>query len=338
MQLADFPRFRLGHFPTPLEFLPRLTQALGGPRIYIKRDDCSGLASGGNKTRKLEFLVAEALARGADTLLTVGALQSNHARQTAAAAARAGLQCTVLLERRVQGQGPEYEVSGNALLNQLLGARTLSFEAGTDMAHAMEQTAKDLAREGARPYLISGGGSNPVGSLGYIRCAQELLSQASEQDIHIDGIVHPTGSCGTQAGLVIGLAASHSEIPVLGMSVRMPQADLENKVWALVQDTVDYLALPDSVVAREQITVDAGHVGEGYGIPSPATLDAIRLCAQTEGILLDPVYTGKAMAGLMARVRAGRYRSDENIVFLHTGGAAALFAYASSFGAEARGQ
>ncbi|WP_427185371.1 D-cysteine desulfhydrase [Bordetella bronchialis] len=332
MHLAAYPRVRLGHFPTPLEPLPNLSRHLGGPNLYIKRDDCTGLATGGNKTRKLEFLVAEALAQGADTLITQGAVQSNHARQTVAAAARFGLQCKILLEQRVSDGGEDYEESGNVLLDRLMGGEIVTrLPAGTNMQQAMEDLAAQLRDRGRKPYVIPGGGSNPVGALGYVACAQELLNQSFETGLRLDCVVHATGSAGTQAGLVTGLAASNSGIPVMGISVRAAQQQQEENVWKLVQATRDYMGLPAGSVRREDVAVDAGHVGGGYGVPTEGMIEAVRLAAELEGILLDPVYSGKGMAGLIAQIRAGKFSAGQNVVFVHTGGSAALFAYRSTF-------
>jgi L-cysteate sulfo-lyase len=332
MHLAAYPRVRLGHFPTPLEPMPNLSRHLGGPNIFIKRDDCTGLATGGNKTRKLEFLVAEALAQGADTLITQGAVQSNHARQTVAAAARFGMQSKILLETRVVDPDQDYLESGNVMLDRLMGGDIVSYlPSGTNMQQAMEEYAAELRSKGKKPYVIPGGGSNPVGALGYVACAQELLQQTFEMGLRLDWVVHATGSAGTQAGLVTGLAASNSGIPVMGVSVRAAHQQQQDNVFKLVQSTCDYMGLSSSLVSREDIHVDAGHVGGGYGVPTEGMVEAVRLTAELEGILLDPVYSGKGMAGLIAQIRAGRYTKDQNVVFVHTGGSATLFAYRSTF-------
>src|SRR5690606_12999002 len=316
MHLGAFPRIRLGHFPTPLEFMPNLTRHLNGPNLYIKRDDCTGLATGGNKTRKLEFLVAEALKQGADTLITQGAVQSNHARQTVAAAARVGLQCKILLEERISNATSEYDQSGNVLLDSLLGGEIVArFPAGTDMQAEMEKLADALRGAGRKPYVIPGGGSNPVGALGYVGCAQELLNQSFETSLRIDHVVHATGSTGTQAGLVVGLRASNSGIPVYGISVRAPKEKQEDNVWKLVQATADYMGVPAASVERADVVANADYVGDGYGLPTDAMIEAVRLTAELEAILLDPVYSGKGMAGLIDLVRSGHFKKDENVVF-----------------------
>ncbi|KMK83330.1 D-cysteate sulfo-lyase [Pectobacterium brasiliense] len=331
MHLARFPRLSLGHFPTPLEALPNLSAYLGGPTIYIKRDDATGLATGGNKTRKLEFLLADAQQQGADIIITQGATQSNHVRQTIAAATKLGLKTKILLEKRVEDYGEDYQRSGNVLLDHLLGGEIIDhLPAGTDMQQAMETLAESLRKEGLKPYVIPGGGSSPVGALGYVACAEELLFQSSQQRLRIDHIVHATGSTGTQAGLVTGLAATHSQIPLLGISVRAPKAKQEENVYALAQRTWQLLGIPGEL-PRSAVQVNSDYVGKGYGIPTEGTLEALRLLAQLEGILLDPVYSGKGMAGLIDLIRQGHFRADENIVFIHTGGSAGLFGYRQLF-------
>ncbi|HUG56820.1 MAG TPA: D-cysteine desulfhydrase [Candidimonas sp.] len=332
MHLAAFPRVRLGHFPTPLEFMPNLTKLLGGPNLYIKRDDCTGLATGGNKTRKLEFLVAQAIEQGADTLITQGAVQSNHARQTIAAAARVGMKCKILLEQRVTNASEEYEESGNVLLDRLMGGEIVArFPAGTNMQQEMENLAAELRSAGSKPYVIPGGGSNPVGALGYVACAQELLTQSFETGVRIDHVVHATGSTGTQAGLVVGLRASNSGIPVYGVSVRAPKAKQEENVWNLVQATVDYMGLPAGSVDRSDVVANSDYVGDGYGLPTDSMVEALRLAAEHEAILLDPVYSGKGMAGLIDLIRTGHFKKGENVVFVHTGGAVGLYGYRQLF-------
>ncbi|PWD67006.1 D-cysteine desulfhydrase [Pectobacterium parmentieri] len=331
MHLARFPRLSLGHFPTPLEALPNLSAYLGGPTVYIKRDDATGLATGGNKTRKLEFLLADAQQQGADVIITQGATQSNHVRQTIAAATKLGLKTKVLLEKRVEDYGEDYQRSGNVLLDNLLGGEIIDhLPADTDMQQAMETLAESLRKDGFKPYVIPGGGSSPVGALGYVACAEELLFQSSQQRLRIDHIVHATGSTGTQAGLVTGLAATHSQIPLLGISVRAPKAKQEENVYALAQRTWQLLGIPGEL-PRSAVQVNSDYVGKGYGIPTEGTLEALRLLAQLEGVLLDPVYSGKGMAGLIDLIRQGHFRTDENIVFIHTGGAAGLFGYRQLF-------
>ena len=305
MHLARFPRVSLGHFPTPLEPLNNLSKLLGGPKIWIKRDDATGLASGGNKTRKLEFLLADALEKKADVVITQGATQSNHVRQTIAGAARLGLKAKALLEKRVTDFGEDYQRSGNVLLDNLLGGEIVAhLPGGTDMQQAMEEYA----------------------ATGYVACAEELLYQSSERRLRIDHVVHATGSTGTQAGLVAGFTATHSHIPVLGISVRAPKAKQEENVWTLASRTLERLGVPGEL-SRHAVVANSDYVGDGYGLPTKGTLEALTLLARHEGILLDPVYSAKGMAGLIDLIRKGHFRRDENIVFIHTGGSAGLFGY-----------
>ncbi|HKK22302.1 MAG TPA: D-cysteine desulfhydrase [Pseudohaliea sp.] len=330
MHLSRFSRRHYAHLPTPLEPLPGLSAELGGPALWIKRDDCTGLAGGGNKTRKLEFLMGEALAQGADCIITQGATQSNHVRQAAAACAREGLPCHLLLEDRTGFTDPDYRENGNVLMDRLLGATLEERPAGTDMDAAMAEVAERLAAEGRRPYIIPGGGSNRVGALGYANAALELLQQANDAGLRIDRVVHATGSAGTQAGLVAGLAASSSGIPVLGIGVRAPAPAQHAKVLDLARDSADYLG-SRTAVTDDDVQVNCDYIGEGYGVPTAGAIEAIHLLARLEGILLDPVYSAKGMAGLIDLIRKGQYRAGQNIVFLHTGGAQALHGYRGFF-------
>ena len=324
MHLARFPRVRLAHLPTPLELAPRLSEALE-VEIWIKRDDCTGLAGGGNKTRKLEFLLGEALAHDADTLVTQGAVQSNHVRQTAAAAAAHGLDCEIILEDRTGSTAGDYVGNGNVLLDRLFGATIRTVPGGSDMAAELETTAAAVRARGGRPYVIPGGGSNAVGALGYVDCAREIVVQADELDLSIDRIVTATGSAGTHAGLVAGLAVMGTDIPVLGIGVRAPKPKQEENVLKLARETAALLGRPDAVTAG-MVVADCDYVGAGYGLVDQGVIDALMLAARTDGIVLDPVYTGKAMKGLIALARAGRF-DGETVVFLHTGGAQGLFGY-----------
>ena len=326
MNLARFPRHFLAHLPTPLERLDRLSAELGGPEIWIKRDDCTGLSTGGNKTRKLEFLMAEALLQGADMVMTQGATQSNHARQTAAFAAKLGLGCHLLLEDRTGSNDPNYKGNGNVLLDHLHGATTETRPGGVDMNAEMETVADRFRAEGRKVYTIPGGGSNPTGALGYVNCAFELLGQLNDRALNIDHIVTATGSAGTQAGLITGLKACNAQIPLLGIGVRAPRPVQEGNVFALAEKTAAKLGCP-GIVAREDVVANTDYVGAGYGIPTDGGLEAIALFAQLEGILLDPVYSAKGAAGMIDLIRKGHFAKGERIVFLHTGGAAALFGY-----------
>ncbi len=326
MLLTDFPRVNLAHLPTPLEHLPRLSDELGGPQIYVKRDDCTGLATGGNKTRKLEFSMAAALQEGADTIVTVGAVQSNHVRQTAAAACKLGLGCEVLLEHRVTDPTEYYSQSGNVLLDRIFGANLREYPGGTGFDQAMDEVAAEVVANGGKPYLIPGGASNPVGALGYVNCVIELLQQIDERGLDVGHIVTATGSAGTQAGLIVGLKAMQSDIPLLGVGVNVPREHQEQKVYELACETADYIGKP-GIVAREDVVANCDYVGEGYGIRTDSMNEAVLMLARLEGLLFDPVYSGKALAGMIDLIRRDEFGTG-NVVFLHTGGAAALFAYA----------
>lgn len=332
MHLARFPRVHLAHLPTPLERMDRLSEALDGPEIWIKRDDCTGLSTGGNKTRKLEFLMAEAQAEGADLVMTQGATQSNHARQTAAFAARLGMDCHILLEDRTGYKDENYNHNGNVLLDVLHGATYETRNAGLDMNAEMESVAENFRKQGKRVYTIPGGGSNTTGALGYANCALELVGQANDRGLVIDHIVHATGSTGTQAGLVTGLKALNANIPVMGISVRAAKEAQEENVFKLATATADVLGCP-GVVSAQDIAANSDYVGEGYGLPTEAGIDAIRMFAKLEGLLLDPVYSSKGAAGLIDLIRKGHYKKGERVVFLHTGGSVSLFGYLNALSA-----
>ena len=330
LTLAKFPKVRLGHLPTPLEPMDRLSEKLGGPRLWVKRDDCTGLSSGGNKTRKLEFLMADALSKGADTIITQGATQSNHARQTTAAAAKLGMGCHILLEDRTGSNDNNYILNGNVLLDRLHGASVSKRSGGSDMNLEMQDFADALIEKGKKPYIIPGGGSNPIGALGYVNCARELTEQASEIGLKIDALVHATGSAGTQAGLVAGLAAIQSDIHLLGIGVRAPKDKQEQMVFELAQKTSDYLGTGIKI-EREKVRAICDYVGAGYGLPTDGMIKAVKLLAQSEGLLFDPVYSGKGLDGLLDQINRGYFTGMDNVVFLHTGGSAALFGYPETF-------
>jgi D-cysteine desulfhydrase len=325
MHLARFPRRRYTPHATPIEHLPHLSRHLGGPEIFIKRDDLLGLAAGGNKTRKLEFLVADALAQGADTLITVGAVQSNHCRLTLAAAVREGLKCRLVLEERVEGSY-DPKASGNNLLFDLLGVEAVTVvKAGADLAGAMQAVADELKGQGRKGYVIPGGGSNALGALGYVACAEEILAQSFDMGLRLDHIVCASGSAGTHAGLLTGLVANNARIPLAGVSVRRPVAEQVPLVHGLAQKTAEMLGV--AAPSQGDVAVDDRWVGPGYSLPTEEMVQAVRLLARLEGLLLDPVYTGKTMAGLIGQVMEERYKPGESVLFLHTGGAPALYAY-----------
>lgn len=330
MHLARFPRVRLFPTPTPLEPLPNLSRHLGGPEIWIKRDDCTVVATGGNKVRKLEFLVAEAKAQGADHLVTQGAVQSNHVRQTAAVARRFGMKCTALLEHRIETNDRDYLGSGNIFLDRLFDCAIEYRPGGADMNAEAEAKGEALRAAGAKAYVIPGGGSNRVGALGYVSCAQELVQQADEQGLKIDRIVTATGSAGTQAGLVVGIHGMNANIPVLGIGVRLPRDRQEANVHRLAEATSEYVGVKGGI-PRAAVVANCEYVGPGYGQPTPGMVEAVRMVASLEGVLLDPVYSGKAMAGLIDLIRKGEIGKTERVVFLHTGGAVGLFGYVGTF-------
>ena len=326
--LDRLDRVKLVHGPTPLEALPRLSDRLGGPRIYVKRDDCTGFAAGGNKGRKLEYLMGAALKAGADTVITAGALQTNHGRQTAAAAAKLGLKCILVLTDSVAKRSPAYHASGNLLLDRLTGAEIRKVPAGTNSDEEMARIAEELRRAGRVPYVIPVGGSSPIGCLGYAVAGEEIVQQSKALGIRPAAVVHATGSCGTQVGLLLGLASAG--IPVSGICVSRPKDDQETRLKALLARTVTELQL-DVKLAALAVEADDRFIGPGYGQPSPAMVEAVRLAAECEGLFLDPVYTGKGFAGLVQRIREGRYRKDEAVVFVHTGGLPGLFVYDEAF-------
>jgi len=326
MQLSRFPRRRYTPGPTPLEPLPRLSAHLGGPRLWIKRDDLLGLAAGGNKTRKLEFLVADALEQGADTLVTTGAVQSNHCRLTLAAAVREGLSCRLVLEERVPGSYDEH-ASGNNFLFKLLGVESVTVvPAGTDLGAAMQAVAAEVAAVGRKAYVIPGGGSNALGALGYVACAQELMQQAFDAGLAFSHLVTASGSGGTHSGVVAGLTGTSAGVKVTGVSVRAPKAPQEEKILGLARAAAE-LAGSERAPTAEDVVVLDDYVGGGYSIPTDAMVEAVQLFARLDGVLLDPVYTGKAAAGLIDMVRRGAFGRDDDVVFLHTGGSPALYAY-----------
>ena len=331
MPLSKFPRFPLAHLPTPLEPLDRLRSHLGGgPRLYIKRDDCTGLALGGNKTRKAEFLIGAARAAGATTVITEGGLQSNHVRQTAAAAAKAGLTCHLVLNRNVPIDTVIYQENGNMLLDRVLGAIVHVCAPGQSRADAIARLLPALKKDGEIPYVIPTGGSNEIGALGYAAAALELQQQANESGITIDRVLFSTASGGTQAGLVVGMALAEASTQVLGIDVENEAETLLADVRKIAEACASNVGLKRAL-RDDAFAIRSGYAGDGYGIPTAGMIEAVGLLARLEGIVLDPVYSGKAMAGLIDLVRAGQFGADETIVFIHTGGMPAMFAYADRF-------
>jgi D-cysteine desulfhydrase family pyridoxal phosphate-dependent enzyme len=318
---ANLPRLQLAHLPTPLEAMPRLSEALGGPRLWIKRDDQTGLATGGNKTRKLEFLMADALAHEADTVITTGAPQSNHCRQTAAAAAKHGVACVLVLT----GDDPG-EVEGNILLDHLLGAR-LVFTGNRSREAVMDEIAEAERAAKRIPYVIPVGGSVPLGATAYALAMVELQAQMEAAGERFDRIVFASGSGGTQAGLVAGASLTGFRGEILGISISQDPAELQRNIAYLATEIGNLIGRPRSF-SVDEIHINASFRGEGYAVVGKQEREAIQLFAQNEGVLLDPVYTGRAAAGLIGLIRQGVIRRDEHVLFWHTGGTSGLFAFA----------
>lgn len=339
MNLAPFARVNLCHKPTPVEEMQRLSKYLGGPRLLVKRDDCTGLAIGGNKTRKLEFLMGEALAKGANTVITSGGVQSNHCRQTAAAAAKLGMKCELILPHLSRFESSTYETGGNLLLDQLLGAKlhvTTDMEAATELTR---EVMRQVRARGDTPHLIPFGGSTAIGALGYVDAAFELARQAVELKLKIDYVVVTTGSCTTHAGLLVGLEGVRRmpqldcDPRVIGVSVYYPEERALATVKQKSREAAQLVGLVDANL-DERVVVSGDYLGGGYGEPTDAMVDAVGLAARLEGLLLDPVYTGKSLAGLVDLVRQGYFHSTDTVLFWHTGGTPALFAYREAFEAS----
>lgn len=331
MNLAKFPRRGYVQSPTPIEYLPRFSNALGGKvNVYIKRDDLLPGCAGGNKTRKLDFCVAEALSQGADTLITCGSIQSNHCRLTLAWAVKEGLDCHLVLTEKIEGSY-KADASGNIFLFHLMGATSLRLAPfGASPLEEMDKLADELRKQGKKPYIMPVGASTPVGALGYVACAQECMEQLFHMGLNLHYLVTPTGSAGTQAGLIIGLDGCNADIPVIGMNVLRGKAEHEKIVYDLVQDTCKLIGLKQEIPAARVVCHD-DYLGPGYSLPTPGMVEAVRLMAGTEAILMDPVYTGKALAGLMDHIRKGLFPEGSNVLFLHTGGSPALYAYLDAF-------
>lgn len=324
MDLNQHPRRIYNSQKTPIIKLKKLSEYFGKCSIFIKRDDFLDLAGGGNKTRKLEFVVGDALSKGADTLITCGGLQSNHCRLTAAAAVKEGLKCRlVLIEEPHQTYKPK--AGGNNLLYHLLGVETITVIRDLEkLDDTMDQAADQVKREGGIPYLIPMGASNPIGTLGYMACAQEIVDQASAINVHFNYIICPSGSAGTQAGLIMGMACLKYPCRVLGMNVSRSKEEQHLLLRDLINHTISSLKL-DVSIQDNHITCFDKSLGPGYAIPSPEMVEAVKLLAATEGILLDPVYTGKAMAGLIMLIKNGFFKQDDQVLFIHTGGLPALY-------------
>jgi L-cysteate sulfo-lyase len=324
-RLSRLPRLGLAHLPTPLEPLKRLTAHLGGPRLWVKREDCTGLGFGGNKLRKLDYVLSEAIDAGADTLVSGGVVQSNSQRQVAAAAAKLGLACHLAVYHgRLAPPSAEYEHTGNALLNRLFGATLHDVPWNGDRNGAIRDLAERLRAEGHKPYVVPYGVSSPLGAMGYASTIAEIAATG----IRPAAIVHCTGSAGTQAGLVVGAQMAMPQTRIVGIDIDAEPERVHADVLVYAKGAADLL---DHAFDPSGVEVVAGHAGPAYGVPHAATVEAIRLGARLEGLVLDPVYSGKGLAGLIALVRAGRWTPDQDIVFVHTGGAPALFAYRHLF-------
>ncbi|MDI3499970.1 MAG: D-cysteine desulfhydrase [Synergistaceae bacterium] len=333
MNLSRFPRRRYTEGWTPMERLGRLSALMDGPEIWIKRDDLLGFFPGGNKTRKLEFVMADALAKGADSVITCGAVQSNHCRITLAAARKEGLECHFVIEERVPGSYSP-TASGNNFLYHLMGVDSIRVvPAKSDMIAEMEKTADELRRAGKKPYIIPGGASNPLGALGYVACAEEILAQSFEKGVSFDRIFVTSGSGGTHAGLAVGLWGNRSGIPLTGINISRPNSQQVPLVHSLAAETAQYLGIEEPL-PEDLIQCFDEYVGEGYSLPTEAMTKAVVFLARTESILLDPVYTGKAFAGMLDLIQKGFCRKGEKVLFVHTGGFPALLHYQKYFDSE----
>ena len=325
--LEKFERIKLGHFPTPIEHLKNITKYLGGPNIFIKRDDCTGLATGGNKTRKLEFLIPDAIKNKAELIVTVGAVQSNHARQTAAACALVGLKCLIILEQRLKNPPEAYMKSGNVFLDKLFGADVKVCPKDEDVLEYSEKLIKDIKSKGTNVYFIPGGGSNPVGALGYVECLNEIIKD--NKKYNFSQIIHATGSSGTQAGLLAGRKYFNFNIPVTGICVRHKKDIQVDKVYMEAKKTCEKLQC--KILDKSDVIVYDEYIGSGYGEPTKGMIEATKLLAKKEAILLDPVYSGKAFAGLIDLIEKKKFTKNDNVLFIHTGGAVSLSAYEWAF-------
>ena len=329
-RLSGFGRLGLAHLPTPLEPLPRLTAHLGGPRLWVKREDMTGVGLGGNKLRKLDYVLHEAVAEGADVLVSGGVVQSNSQRQVAAAAARMGLACHLAVHHgRLAPPTPEYGRTGNLLLNRLFGAVLHHIPWDGRRNDAIRALARDLRRRGERPYVVPYGVSSPLGAVGYASAMAEIAEQSAALGFRPAAIVHASGSAATQAGLVVGAAIALPGMRIVGIDIDAEPERVRTDVATYARAAAGML---DATYRDRDVEVVAGHAGPAYGVPHQATMEAMRLAASLEGLLLDPVYSGKGLAGLLAMIRAGRWPADADVVFLHTGGEPALFAYAGVLG------
>jgi L-cysteate sulfo-lyase len=329
-QLSQFPRLGLAQLNTPLEPLKRLSAHLGGPRLWVKREDATGLGFGGNKLRKLDYVLDDAVSSGADTLVSGGVVQSNSQRQVAAAAAKLGMECHLAVYHgRLSPPTPEYNASGNAFLNRLFGAHLHDVPWTGDRNAAIRDLAAKLEQQGRRPYVVPYGVSNVLGAIGYATTIAEIGQQAAELGIRPTAIVHCSGSAGTQAGLVVGAAACMPQTRIVGVDIDAEPERVRSDVTRLAREAAERLDVPFSEL---HVDVVAGHAGPAYGVPHAATVEAIKLAGRLEALPLDPVYSGKGLAGLIALIREGRWSANDDVIFVHTGGSPALFAYQSALG------
>lgn len=329
-KLSAFPRLGLAQLPTPLEPMKRLTDYLGGPRLWVKREDASGIGFGGNKLRKLDYLLPEALSSGADTIVSGGVVQSNSQRQVAAVAAKLGLACHLAVYHgRVEPPTLEYKMSGNAFLNRLFGAQLHDVPWTGDRNAAIRELVSELEAKGRKPYFVPYGASNALGAIGYATTIGEIEIQSAAQGCRPVAIVHCSGSAGTQAGLVVGASIAMPNVRIVGIDIDAEPDRVRADVVTFAREASDLL---DVSFDEASVEVVAGLAGPAYGVPHAATIEAIRLAGRLEAVPLDPVYSGKALAGLIALIHEGRWRRNEDVVFVHTGGAPSLFAYQSVLG------
>ena len=320
-------RYKLGHFPTPIEFLKNLSKYIDGPKIFIKRDDCTGLATGGNKTRKLEYLMPDAIKKKSTIIITIGAVQSNHARQTAAACSILNLKCLIVLEQRLSEAPDQYMNSGNVFLNKLFGAEVILCPKNLDTEEFVKKIIQEQQNNGEIPYYIPVGGSNEIGELGYVECMNEIKNQKFNQNF--THIIVASGSGGTHSGCIVGKNIFYNNVKIIGISVKDNKLNQENKVFNLAKKCSEFIGC--SMPKKEDVLVFDDYVGEGYGIPTMGMRNALKLMATKEAILLDPVYSGKCFDGLLDLINKKYFKNTDNILFIHTGGSASLPAYEWAF-------
>ncbi|MFX0211339.1 MAG: D-cysteine desulfhydrase family protein [Candidatus Hodarchaeota archaeon] len=323
--LESIPRIPLCLLPTPIVPLKRLTQHLGGAEIFMKRDDLTGVAFGGNKNRKLEFLLADAKQKGADVIVTEGSLQSNHCLQTAACSAKLGLECELVLS----GEDPDF-ITGNLLLDQILDVKIHRAKDSVERNELMIRVEEELKAEGKKPYMIPTGGSTSIGALGYLNCIVEIVQQSKELGVSFSHLIHSTGSGGTQSGLLIGRELYSPNLEILGINVGDPTERLQKEIKRIIKEFNQDWGL-ELMIGDESIKILEGYFGEGYGIPTQEMIDTVKLMAKLEGVFLDPIYTGKAIVGLVDLIKSDVIPKDDNVLFLHSGGGPSIFNYKDIF-------